>query len=91
MKLSEQYMVQEILDSYVMLPIGQNVVDNKSILLLNKTGFFIVNKLQNGIDYDKMIEAIQNEYEAASEEIPIIRMDLDRFLNQLRELGALKE
>lgn len=91
MKLSEQYMVQEIMDSYVMLPVGQNVVNFKNVLQLNETGFYIVSKLQTGIGYDELVQAMKEEFEATNEEMSIIRTDLDRFLKQLREAEALEE
>ena len=35
------YLVREIADSYVVVPVGERVIDFKGIMTLNDTGLFI--------------------------------------------------
>ena len=91
MKLSSEFMLKEIAGTYVLIPIGQNIVACKNLLRLNDTGAFIMKKLEAGISYDELLEALAKEYEAEENEIEILRTDLDTFLCQARGINALVE
>ncbi len=85
MKLSEGYLLKEIVDSYVLVPVGQQVVDQKSIMHINKTGYFIASLLQQEISYDEILERMIEEYQAEKNEESILKQDLDQFLLGLKE------
>lgn len=92
MRLQEGYLLKEIAGEYVLFPFGQNVVDYKNILSVNKTGKFIIDKLQKDISYDKLLQCIVNEYEAeGDEEVQILRADMEAFLQMLQVQGLLVE
>ncbi len=92
MRLQEGYLLKEIAGEYVLFPFGQNVVDYKSIMSVNETGKFIINKLQNDISYDELLQCMVSEYEAEeNEEVQILRADMEAFLQMLKALGLLAE
>lgn len=91
MKLSEGYLVKEIAGSYVLLPVGQNVVDYQHILHVNETGYFIVSQLKTEITYDNLLERLAVAYEADAEDKEVLKADLDAFLEKLREKKLLCE
>ena len=91
MKLSEGYLVKEIAGSYVLLPVGQNVVDYQHILHVNETGYFIVSQLKTEISYDNLLERLAVAYEADAEDKEVLKADLDAFLEKLREKKLLCE
>lgn len=91
MKLAEGYLVKEIAGSYVLIPVGQNVIDYRSILSTNKTGDFILTKLAEDINYDELFSAVCMEYAAEDEEKKLVKQDLDEFLLKLREKNLLCE
>ncbi len=84
MQLVDGYLTREIMGSYVLIPVGQKIVDSKNILKTNETGYFIMNQLLNDISYDELLSAVNIEYEVAGEEQDIIKKDLDSFLQELR-------
>lgn len=91
MKLSEGYLVKEIAGNYVLLPVGQNVVDYQHILHVNETGYFIVSQLKTEVTYDNLLERLVVAYEADAEDKEALKADLDAFLEKLREKKLLCE
>lgn len=91
MKLKEGYLLKEVAGEYVLFPIGQSVVERKSIVKINETGRFIVEKLQQGTDFVTLIQEQAEKYEATEEDIPKLKADTDFFLSKLRLQGLLIE
>lgn len=91
MKIIDNYMLKEIAGNYIVIPVGQNIIDYKSMLHLNETGAFIWKKLENETSYQDLLDALANEYEASSDEISIIKNDLDEFLDHMRSMKLLSE
>lgn len=91
MKIAEGYLVKEVAEQFVLFPIGQNIVDYKSILTVNKTGKFVVEHLQEEISYEELLLKMVEEYEASKEEEEILKKDLNLFLDQLRTYNILCE
>ncbi len=90
MKIKESYLLKEAGDIYVLFPVGQNVVDYKHILTLNATGYFIVKKLLQETGYEELLTVMIQEYEPSEDEMPILKKDLDDFLQQLRDKDILE-
>lgn len=89
MKIADGYMLKEIAGNFVVIPIGQNIVDYKSMLHLNETGAFIWKQIDEGSDYTKIVDALMKEYEATEEERTIITSDLDEFILQMNSMQLL--
>lgn len=90
MKLKEGYLPKEVAGEFVLFPVGQSVVDLKSIVSVNQAGKFLVEKLQDEICYDALAECFYEEYEAETEEEKeLLKRDLDAFLEQLRQHDML--
>lgn len=84
MKLKEGYLLKEVAGEWVLFPVGQNIVDSKSILRVNDMGKFLVENIQNEIDFDSLVQIIATRYEATEEDLPRIRADVDFFMSKLR-------
>lgn len=83
MKIKEGFILREIAGSFVVVPVGQNLVDFSSMITTNETGAFLWNELQNGATEDELCAKIMAEYEGISAE---------EALNDIREfVGVLKE
>ena len=91
MKLKENYMLREIAGNFVVIPVGQNVVDYKNMLHLNETGVFLWNALQNEITFETLLKNMTVEYDASEDEISILEKDLNEFLDKLRTMELLIE
>lgn len=90
-KLSEGYLLKEITGNFVIIPVGQNIVDYKSILRINETGALIWKQLEQQKNYEEILTALAKEYEATKEELPILQADLNKFLQQMKSMGLLSD
>lgn len=90
MKLKEGYMLKEIAGNHVAIPVGQNIVDYKEMLHLNKTGVFIWKLLKEDITYEDLLDKMTVEYEATQEEQEILKKDLDEFLETIKTLDLFE-
>lgn len=88
MKIKKGYLVREIAGCYIIVPVGERVIDFKGIMTLNDTGNFIWKCLSDDISYNKLLSSILDEYEIDE---TTAKADLDEFLKLAREGGVLEE
>lgn len=88
MKVKDGFILREIAGTNVIIPVGERVVDFKGMLMPNDTGYFIWKKLIDRITYDALLTDILQEYEIDE---TTARTDLDEFLSEMRNSGALEE
>ena len=88
MKIKKGYLLREIAGSYVVVPVGERVIDFKGIMTLNDTGHFIWKCLSDDISYSQLLSKILEEYEI--DELTT-KGDLDEFLTSARGSGVLEE
>lgn len=88
MKIKTGYLVRDIADSYIVVPVGERVIDFKGIMTLNDTGYFIWKCLTVDISYDELLSSILGEYEIDE---ATAKADLDEFLDKARENGVLED
>lgn len=62
MKLKYNFMVNEIGDDFVAVPVGECVIDYNGIIKLNETAAFIVDKLNNDISLDDLVLAVTEKF-----------------------------
>lgn len=88
MRIKDGYLVREIADSYVVVPVGERVIDFKGMMTLNDTGYFIWNCLSEDKSFDELLKLMLDEYEVDEN---TARADLEEFLRKARESGVLEE
>lgn len=88
MKIKEGFLLREIADCHIVVPVGSRVIDFKGLMTLNNSGYFIWNQLIEENTYEKLLGSILQEYEIDGE---IAKKDLDEFLDKARESGVLEE
>ncbi len=90
MIISENYLLKDIMDSSVLIPVGQYVAEHRSILSLNETSAFICKQLVNELTEDELLERMYFEYETENqEERDIIKGDVEIFLKEARQKGVI--
>ncbi|OCZ49425.1 PqqD family protein [Dehalobacter sp. TeCB1] len=88
MKIKKGYLVREIADCYIVVPIGERVIEFKGIMTLNDTGHFIWRCLAENISYNQLLACILEEYEVDE---ATAKTDLDVFLQRARDSAVLEE
>ncbi len=86
MKIKEGFLLKEVADNYVVVPVGD--VAFNGMLSLNETGNLIWKKLETGCEENDIVKAVLAEYDISEEKA---RADISVFLGKLREAGLLDE
>ena len=87
MKLRKDFVVRQVADTWVVVPVGQAVVDFGGMLTLNESGALLWNALETGADEDALVRALTSEYDVSED---IAREDIAAFLNKLQKAGCLE-
>ena len=88
MKVSEDYIMREIAGEYILVPMGAAAANFNGLISMNETGKFVVEQLSREHHLSELVERMIEEYDVSRENA---QADLERFLQQLREIGALVE
>lgn len=91
MRLSENYLIKQIEDDYILIPVGQNVIDKSGILNMNKSSGFLYKCLESGLGYQELLKKFYEEYNADEAEKALLKYDLDEFLFNARRLGIIED
>ena len=86
MKLSENFVLRQVADTWVVLPVGQASVDFNGMLTLNESGAILWNALAAVGDREALADALLAEYEV---DRATALADVDEFLLKLKDIGCL--
>lgn len=88
MKIKEGFILREIAGSFVVVPVGQNLVDFSSMITLNETGAFLWNCLSDGATQEELCQKLLSEYEGVTKEDALC--DIKEFIEILNEKNILE-
>ena len=88
MKIKDGFLLREVGDRTVVVPIGAQTVDFRCIMTLNESGAFLWRRLEMGADVAALTAALLEEYEVTAEKAAA---DAACFVATLREKGLLDE
>lgn len=86
MKLNNNFVLRQVVDVWIVLPLGDATVSFDGILKLNETGVFLWRKLEGGADRETLVQALTEEYDVSAERAA---QDIDKFLAKLSSAGCL--
>lgn len=86
-KLKEGFLLRQVADNWVVLPVGQLSVDFNGMLSLNDSGALLWKALERGGDREALVDALTAEYEV---DRAAALADVDEFLNRLAQAGCLE-
>ena len=88
MRVSNDFILRQIADEYMLVPIGQAATRFNGLISMNEIGHFIFQALAEETTEDQVADKIIAEYDIDRE---TALQNLRDFLHQLRDLGALIE
>lgn len=88
MKINENFVLRQVVDTYVVLPIGKATVDFNGMVTLNETGAFLWKQLEQGATRETLADALTGEYDVSRDEA---LADIDAFLTSLESVGCIEE
>ena len=86
MTIQTGYMLRQIADTWLVVPLGERVVDFNGLLTLNDTGALLWQLLEQGAETDQLVRALLDTYDVAATSAA---SDAEAFLETLREGGLL--
>ena len=88
MKLSDQYMLRQVADEYLVIPVGEAALKVKGLIGLSESGSLLYRRLQDGCTEAELVTALLSEYDIDAD---TARADTREFLEQMRRMGILIE
>lgn len=87
MKIKETFVLRQVVDTWVVLPLADTVNFN-GMMALNESGVLLWNVLEQGADEETLVRALLNEYAVSAEDA---RADVREFLTKLKTVGCIDE
>ncbi|MCD8047710.1 MAG: PqqD family protein [Clostridiales bacterium] len=86
MKIDSDLVIRNIAGEIVLIPTGKAALNNPGIITLTESGELLVRKLQEGCEFDDLVDCLLVEYEVEREQA---EQDVTAFLGKLKERGLL--
>ena len=87
MQAKESYVLRQVADNYVIVPVGEETLQYPGICTCNETGAFLWQQLQQERTPEQLTAALLEEYAVSPE---VAAADVARFAQALQNAGLLK-
>ena len=87
MKVKSDFILRKISDSFVVVPVGDAVVDFSGLINLNESGAMLFELLQKGAEESDLVEALLGEYKV---DRATAEADVKRFVAKVKDADILE-
>lgn len=88
MKLCGEFIVRQVMDNIVAIPVGQTALRLNGMIMLNDVSKTIWECLEQGCDLESVVTAVTDAFDVSAEEA---QADIQEFCDKLRALQLLEE
>lgn len=88
MRLRGEFVVRQVMDDTVVLPVGETALQLNSMILLNDVSRVIWQQLEQGTTLAQLVSAVTDAFDVSPAEA---REDILEFLNNLRQAQLLED
>lgn len=88
MKLKYEFVVRNIVDEYVLVPVGDAALSFGGMITTSEVGAFLIEGLKTDVTREELAAKLMAEYEVDAD---TAYADLDEFLAQLQKLNLLEK
>ncbi len=88
MRIKDGYLLREIADCAVVVPIGERVIDFKGMMILSESAALLWRNLADNCSHEQLLQLLVDEYDVTRDRAEV---DLDEFLSVARQNGVLDE
>lgn len=88
MKVNKNFVVRQIADEYIIVPIGEAVINFNGMVTVNEVGKFIWQQLYDDLAQDELLQRIIQEYDIDEQ---TAAEDMEEFLEKLKQGGLLQQ
>lgn len=86
MKIKEGFILKEMAGSWVVVPLGEKLVNFEMMMTLNETGAFLWEQLKEDKTEEDLVAALLAEYNVEKE---VAAKDVSEFVQKLKEKEVL--
>lgn len=86
MKLKKNFVLRQVANVWVVLPLAEETVNFTGMLQLNDSGAMLWKALEQGSDKNAMVNALTAEYMVSRQQA---ETDVDEFLDKLCQAGCI--
>ena len=88
MKLCGEFIVRQVMDNIVAIPVGQTALRLNGMIMLNDVSKTIWECLEQGCNLESVVRAVTDAFDVSAEEA---QADIQEFCDKLRSLQLLEE
>lgn len=88
MKIKQNFVLRQVADTWVVLPLAEATLDFNGMLTLNETGVMLWRMLEQGTTREEMADAITAEYDVKYAQA---LGDIDEYLEKLNRAGCIEK
>ncbi len=86
MKVKQNFMIKKILDDYIVVPVGDELVNFDAMITLNETGAFLWEQLSEDKTEEELVKAMCAEYDVSQD---VAKSDISDFIGLLQQAKVL--
>ena len=86
MKVKDGFILKEVAGSYVIVPIGDNLVDFSAMITTNETGAFLWELLKTDKTVEELLKEMLKEYDVDEETARVDVLEFTKILNENKVL-----
>ena len=87
MKRSENFILKELMGSFVLVPIGDAAMNLNGIITLNESAKFLWDAAEGEFELNDLVDALIREYEI---DIQTATQGAEAFLKRMKEEGCIE-
>lgn len=88
MKLKKDYLLRQVANTWVVLPLGTAEISFDGMMKLNHSGAFLWKQLEQEKEFESLVDALTMEYEVSRDQA---ETDVEEFLEKLIKAGCVQE
>lgn len=88
MKIKDGFMLRNVAGKNIVVAVGAASLDFDGLISLNETGTFLWNLLEEGAEYDTLLEKFLDEYDIDE---ATAKRDIDAFIERAKEADLIIE
>lgn len=88
MKIRDGFMLREVAEQWVVIPLGERVVEFNGIMTLSESGAILWKEMEKSVLLEDLVRVLLKEYNVDEE---TAKADILEFVSALREKGLFEE
>lgn len=86
MKIKDGFILRNIADEYIVVPVGENTFDLNGIINLNEVAAFLWENMQTTISEEDLVKKLLDNYDVSKKKA---KADVEEFIKKVDEAGFL--